>query len=254
MKHYLVYQVTNLINEKIYIGIHITENVEDGYMGSGRRVRKAIKRHGLINFKKEILFDFDNPEDMVAKEIELVDRTFIARKDVYNIQIGGNGWNSFDTVTVKDSSGNCFRVHKTDSRWMNGELKSVSEGLVTAKDISGNVISVSMMDGRLLSGELNHVTKGTITVKDSQGKTKRVSTNDSCYLSGELKPIWTGKHHTEEAKRKMSEKNKVLLKGEGNSQYGTCWITFDGSNKKIKKTELESHLEKGWVRGRKIAR
>ena len=40
--------------------------------------------------------------------------------------------------------------------------------------------------------------------------------------------------------------------GKTNSQYGTCWITMDGTNKKIKKEELDSYLAIGWVKGRKM--
>ena len=44
---------------------------------------------------------------------------------------------------------------------------------------------------------------------------------------------------------------KGLGKGNSNSQYGTCWITKDGINKKIKKEELETYLNEKWVKGRK---
>jgi hypothetical protein len=37
-----------------------------------------------------------------------------------------------------------------------------------------------------------------------------------------------------------------------NSQFGTCWITKDGVNKKIKKEELNSWIEQGWCKGRII--
>ncbi len=57
--------------------------------------------------------------------------------------------------------------------------------------------------------------------------------------------------HSEETKQKMSEKRKGLGTGETNSQYGTCWITKDGVNKKIKKEDLETYLNDGWVKGRK---
>lgn len=89
--HFLVYKITNLLDGKIYIGKHQTTNVNDTYFGSGTYLWKAIDKYGIQNFKKEILFDFDTEEEMLAKERELVDESFIARDDTYNLCLGGGG-------------------------------------------------------------------------------------------------------------------------------------------------------------------
>ena len=89
--HYTVYKTTNLANGKIYIGSHVTEDVNDGYVGSGKLLLKAIEKYGLESFKKEVLHIFDNPNDMFLKEAELVSNEFIQRKDTYNIKEGGHG-------------------------------------------------------------------------------------------------------------------------------------------------------------------
>ena len=52
-------------------------------------MRKAIKKYGKEAFTKEILFDFDNPKEMNAKEAEIVDADFLARSDTYNLSTGG---------------------------------------------------------------------------------------------------------------------------------------------------------------------
>lgn len=80
----------------IYIGQHQTENVDDGYMGSGIRIRRAIEKYGLENFEKTILFECKSEEEMNAKEAEIVNEDFIARDDVYNICLGGmdGSWKS----------------------------------------------------------------------------------------------------------------------------------------------------------------
>lgn len=88
---FLIYKTTNLINNKIYIGKHQTENINDSYLGSGINLKKAIKKHGLENFKKEILFIFDTEEEMNRKEKELINEDFISDENNYNLGIGGEG-------------------------------------------------------------------------------------------------------------------------------------------------------------------
>ena len=52
---YTVYKTTNLLNNKIYIGLHETEDLNDSYLGSGILLKQAIKKYGSNNFKKEIV-------------------------------------------------------------------------------------------------------------------------------------------------------------------------------------------------------
>ena len=70
--NYLVYQITNTINGKSYIGCHKTDNRNDGYFGSGKALKASIKKHGIGVFRKDILFEASSLEEMFAKEKELV--------------------------------------------------------------------------------------------------------------------------------------------------------------------------------------
>jgi group I intron endonuclease len=60
MKKYSIYLISNNINNRIYIGSHLTNNSLDGYFGSGNLVIKAIKKYGKENFRKTILGEFEN--------------------------------------------------------------------------------------------------------------------------------------------------------------------------------------------------
>lgn len=102
MNHFTVYKITNLVNSKVYIGKHQTKDLDDNYMGSGKLIRAAIKKHGIENFKKEILFVFETEEEMNAKEAELVTEEFIASGVSYNLCPGGHGgWGYLNDGSAK---------------------------------------------------------------------------------------------------------------------------------------------------------
>lgn len=108
-KFYVIYKITNLLNGMIYIGKHITKNLEDEYMGSSSWLSKTIKKYGIENFKKEILFIFDNINDMNKKEEELVNEEFVSRNDTYNLNTGGTGsWYACNSKGLNNKSGQCY--------------------------------------------------------------------------------------------------------------------------------------------------
>lgn len=100
-KYHLIYKTTNLINQKIYIGAHSTDVVNDGYIGSGTNIRRAIKKYGTDSFRREILFIFETMEEMLSKEKELINSEFLKRFDVYNIVEGGYGGYNKGTMGMK---------------------------------------------------------------------------------------------------------------------------------------------------------
>ena len=65
MKQYnYIYLITNKINGKIYIGKHSTDNLNDGYMGSGLIIKRAIAKDGKDNFTKEYLAFCDSEDTL----------------------------------------------------------------------------------------------------------------------------------------------------------------------------------------------
>lgn len=88
--HYLVYKTTNKINGKIYIGYHQTKNLNDGYLGSGKLIKRAVEKYGPSAFEREILGSFCSKEEAEEMEAKLVDKEFSLREDTYNLCVGGN--------------------------------------------------------------------------------------------------------------------------------------------------------------------
>ena len=140
-----------------------------------------------------------------------------------------------------------------DKRYISGEWVPFGTGMVSCIDATTNKSVIISVD-EYYTNHKKYISfsKNTVMVKDENGKAYRVNKNDERYLSGMLTNFWAGRKHTEEAKQKMSQTHKANgnQQGEKNSQFGTCWITKDGINKKIKKKELEHYLPFGWLRGR----
>ena len=89
--YYTIYKITNLVNGKMYIGKHKTKNLDDGYMGSGHLIKRALQKYGANNFRKEWLMFCEDEEEMNYMELVYVDETWVLRNDTYNLTLGGNG-------------------------------------------------------------------------------------------------------------------------------------------------------------------
>lgn len=93
---YYLYKIENTVNNKIYVGVHQTRNLDDGYMGSGTIIKQAYEKYGKEMFTKTIIEYFDTRDDMIAREKEIVNEEFLLRDDTYNIRRGGTG--GFDYI------------------------------------------------------------------------------------------------------------------------------------------------------------
>jgi len=187
--YYTIYRITNLVNSKLYIGAHKTDNIEDGYMGSGKILGYAKDKYGLENFNKEILHTYDNTKEMYAKEKELVNEEFIARKDTYNIKIGGFG--GFDYLNSADYDNPSHSAEHARMMYKVGYDKRVAAYNKLWEDPE------FVVEWGRLSSERQ---------KEQ-------------YQNGRV-PAMLGKTHTNEAKRKIGKANSINQKGERNSQYG----------------------------------
>ena len=90
-KYHYIYKTTNLKNSKYYVGMHSTDNLEDGYMGSGKRLRRSLNKHGKENFKFEILEFFSDRKSLIEREKELVNEELLKDSLSMNLKKGGEG-------------------------------------------------------------------------------------------------------------------------------------------------------------------
>ena len=88
MKRY-IYEITNNVNGKTYIGQHTTDNENDGYMGSGVILKQEKQKYGINNFSKKILCYCDNQDELDDREIYYIAEYKKIGKAEYNIARGG---------------------------------------------------------------------------------------------------------------------------------------------------------------------
>jgi hypothetical protein len=215
--YFTIYKIVNKINGKEYIGKHITKNINDGYMGSGKYIKRAIKKYGLENFTKEILFVFENEEEMNRKEKEIVTEEY-CNQNTYNLCVGGHG--GFGYIN-KNNLGNTddLRVKKSNKMkeyWTEDKKKNKSE---TMK--------------KFFKNEKNHV------FFDMEIRKQNIK-----------KQIENGKHPSQNSflqrqKSLKSWQNEEFRKKQYESRINIFWWTNGIETLKSKECPGE-----GWIRGR----
>lgn len=89
MKYYTIYKITHIPSGKFYIGRHVTSNLDDSYMGSGKYITAAIEKYGIDQFEKSYLYIFYDPYFMYLHEEAIVTKEFCGCNSNYNIAPGG---------------------------------------------------------------------------------------------------------------------------------------------------------------------
>ena len=220
MVHFYLYQITNNVNGKIYVGVHKTRNLDDGYMGSGKILKSAISKYGIENFTKVILEHFDTSEAMYAREKEVVNEEFLLREDTYNLRRGGNG--GFDYINKNNLNG--F-----------SDLETAIAAACIVNKIRTARLKEKMKDANF---------KQALNEKACNTKLARTGSKNG----------WKNKSHSLEAKEKIAKSMLNKNKGKSNGNFGKCWILNKTEQKSImiKTADLQHWINLGWEKGRKI--
>lgn len=90
-KYHFIYKTTNLLSGKYYIGMHSTDDLNDGYMGSGKRLKCSLNKYGKENHKVENLEFLNSREELKKREEDIVNLNEIAKESCMNLMTGGQG-------------------------------------------------------------------------------------------------------------------------------------------------------------------
>ena len=103
--NYYIYEITNNINGKKYIGKRVTKKDinKDDYMGSGLLLEKAKLKYGIENFSKQILEICNSKEQLSEREIYYISLVNAPKNHMYyNVASGGEGGNTYVGKTIEE--------------------------------------------------------------------------------------------------------------------------------------------------------
>jgi len=267
--YYILYETKNKINNKIYVGIHKTKELNkfDGYYGSGLLLNRSIEHSGNEKFTRRTLAVLNTWEDARELERKYVDEDFVKRKDTYNLSIGGTGGFTlcgFDKMTAKrqkEIQENRKRGTEAATKKRNQRIKNDEEfakktrnnmrKIRTQPDNRGKtyyhkgehvifVLPNTQPEGYVLGTILGYHNKNLGKISITDGKSNRFIDKDEILPEG-----WRrGKYITEDKRFKGHDKktlDRMSIKRK-NKIYAT-----NGKDNKL--FDSEDDIPNGWKRG-----
>jgi len=255
-KYYTVYKITNKINNKEYIGFHSTNDLDDGYMGSGKLIQKEYEKYGLEHFEKEYIEIFDSLKEAEDLEKELVNKEYVEGRDTYNMSIGGN-----ICILYGEHNGFYSKEHNKETKEFISESnkgKTVSE---EQKSLCSKLSRERWKDPEYRKATLENLKRYRANLTEEQKKEiytkislaqkgKKVSEETKRLLSERVKKKfenftdeewqeWYDKVHTPEAKLKKS----IALKGKKKTKEHV-----DKINRNLEKIRKTAEKHRGMKR------
>jgi hypothetical protein len=190
---YTIYRVTHKESGKTYIGKHQTLDSNDGYLGSGKMISRAVKKYGVEAFQKEVLHVFETESEMNAKEAELVTEEFCLREDTYNLCPGGQG--GWGYVNASGHSG-------FSKAWANDRPRSLTSAAKGGASTGAQNIQKAYAAGKVRHDTFTGKKHSLDTLSRMSSSQKKIS------RSGKDNPSW-GRWITD-GKHEMLFKDKTV--------------------------------------------
>ena len=174
-KYHYIYKTTCRVTNKYYIGMHSTDNLKDGYLGSGKRLWYSIDKHGKNNHVKEILEFLPDRKSLKDREKEIVNSELLNEKLCMNIAPGGGGGfiskehennfqkgaDKFRELSTTNAREKLKWLIKNDADWYDEWKKNMSTSLKGNQAFKGknhseeSKIKIGQTNSAKQKGELN---------------------------------------------------------------------------------------------------
>lgn len=222
MSMFCVYRITCLENGTKYFGK--TKNPERRWKSHKNDALKhakyplhfSMQKHGIEKFIFKIIHSCETELQSFELEKSEIAAAKKRGEKLYNLTEGGEGMSGFHHVA---------ETREKISQGMSKYLKEHPENALNLHE-----------------------------TREKSRKTWSKVLKKRCEEGIFSPPDWTGRKHRKESKKAIGLANSIQQKGEKNSQFGTVWIShFEQKiSKRIKINELDTYLNEGWVKGRKI--
>lgn len=226
-RYHYIYKTTCLITQKYYIGMHSTDDLDDGYLGSGTILSHSVKKYGKEAHRCEILEFLPDRSALKLREKAIVTEDVVSDTTCMNLKKGGDG--GWDNVNATVTS---------EARKENGKAGAVAKNKMILAEKQAN---------------------SEFWMKRKQQLVEHITTTTQRRIDADPEK-W--EHHVRENIKRMNspESKEKRMKtyeeiqhqrGESNSQFGTKWITDGFRVIKCKSDDLQRYLDSGWKIGRK---
>lgn len=86
---HFIYKTVFILTGQFYMGMHSTDRMDDGYLGSGIWLKRAVKKHGEAQFRREIVEMCDSRKVLRVRETEIVNSDLLNDPMCMNLVCGG---------------------------------------------------------------------------------------------------------------------------------------------------------------------
>jgi hypothetical protein len=111
--HHVIYKTTCLVTGRWYLGMHSTNNLKDGYYGSGTHLQRSLKKYGYENHKYEILETLNSRAELRIREQEILTEDFISDPLCMNIRFSCSAGNDPGFWAKKDRAATSKKISET---------------------------------------------------------------------------------------------------------------------------------------------
>jgi len=113
-KYHYIYKTTCSVTGKFYVGMHSTDNLEDGYLGSGKILGYSRLKHGDENHVKEILEFCSSRDELKQREKDIVNEELLNHPLNINLKYGGEG----EWKIINETGQNLYGKNGQMARWV----------------------------------------------------------------------------------------------------------------------------------------